>query len=245
MQIEMIGRPDSLAGGPGRAWLTGFERSTMGETFTKAGLPIVADRRLSFNFFERSDNIAFARRGVPAHTLSSYNMHDDYHKPSDDITRVDIPHMTAVIRAGAAAARLLADGVAPRWNPNGRPQQQPAPSTAPTPTPMPVTPAATIPSAKERLATFTTVRLAADTMSLTRRERRMLPLLIDAAREMHDVFWVQAAGRRDSVLSSITDPDARRLAEIIVGPWDRLDDDAPFVPASGRSRPARTSIRAT
>src|SRR5436190_3861844 len=74
LEIEMIGRPDSLAGGPGRAWLTGFERSTMGETFARAGLPIVADRRLDQHFFERSDNIAFAREGVPAPTLSSYNM---------------------------------------------------------------------------------------------------------------------------------------------------------------------------
>src|SRR5688572_21672343 len=41
MEIEMIGRPDSLAGGAGRAWLTGYERSTMGEMFAGAGLPIV------------------------------------------------------------------------------------------------------------------------------------------------------------------------------------------------------------
>jgi hypothetical protein len=122
MEIEMIGRPDSAAGGPGRGWLTGFDRSTMGEMFAQAGLPIVADKRLDQHFFERSDNIAFARQGVPAHTLSSYGMHDDYHKPSDDLAHVDIAHMTAVIRAGAAAARLLADGPAPRWNPNGRPE---------------------------------------------------------------------------------------------------------------------------
>ena len=109
LQIEMIGRPDSLVGGPGRAWLTGFERSTMGETFARAGLPIVADKRLEHRFFERSDNIAFARLGVPAHTLSSYNMHGDYHQPSDELSRTDIAHMTAVIRAGAAGARLLAD----------------------------------------------------------------------------------------------------------------------------------------
>ncbi len=31
MEIEMIGRPDSMAGGHGKAWLTGFDRSTMGE----------------------------------------------------------------------------------------------------------------------------------------------------------------------------------------------------------------------
>jgi hypothetical protein len=239
LDIEMIGRPDSLAGGPGRAWLTGFERSTMGETFARAGLPIGADKRLDQQFFERSDNIAFARLGVPAHTLSSYNMHTDYHQPSDDLAHVDIPHMTAVIRAGAAAARLLADGVAPRWNANGRPESQRRPTpTPPTPTPMPISPAPTISAGPEEvLAKFISVKLQADTASLTRNERRMLPLLIDAAREMHDVFWVQVIGPRDSVLGSITDPAARRLADVMVGPWNRLEDNAPFVARVGPKPP--------
>jgi hypothetical protein len=239
LEIEMIGRPDSLAGGSGRAWLTGFERSTMGDIFARAGLPIGPDKRLDQQFFERSDNIAFARLGVPAHTLSSYNMHTDYHEPSDDLAHVDIPHMTAVIRAGAAAARLLADGVAPRWNPNGRPapQRRLAP-TPPNPTPMPVSPAPTISAGPEEvLAKFITVKLEADTASLTRSERRMLPLLIDAAREMHDIFWVQVIGPRDSVLSSITDPAARRLAEVMVGPWNRLEENAPFVAGVGPRPP--------
>ena len=239
LEIEMIGRPDSLAGGPGRAWLTGFERSTMGETFARAGLPIGPDKRPDQQFFERSDNIAFARQGVPAHTLSSYNMHTDYHEPSDDLAHVDIPHMTAVIRAGAAAASLLADGVAPRWNANGRPA---APRrltpTPPTPTPMPVSPAPTLSAGPEEvLAKFITVKLETDTASLTRNERRMLPLLIDAAREMHDEYWVQVIGPRDSVLSSIQDPAARRLADVMVGPWNRLEDNAPFVRGVGPKPP--------
>ena len=239
LEIEMIGRPDSLAGGRGRAWLTGFERSTMGETFARAGLPIGADKRLDQQFFERSDNIAFARLGVPAHTLSSYNMHTDYHEPSDDLAHVDIPHMTAVIRAGAAAARLLADGVAPHWNPNGRPEAQRRPTpTPPTPTPMPVSPAPTISAGPEEvLAKFTTVKLEPDTASLTRNERRMLPLLIDAAREMHEIYWMQVIGPKDSVLASIKDPAARRLADVMVGPWNRLEGNAPFVAGVG-PRPA-------
>jgi hypothetical protein len=213
LQIEMIGRPDSMAGGAGRAWLTGFERSTMGETFARAGLPITADKRPEHNFFERSDNIAFARLGVPAHTLSSYDMHGDYHQPSDDMSRV----------------------VAPRGNPKGLPERaRRLTPTPPTPTPMPVSPAPTISAGPEEvLAKFTTVKLVADTASLTRNERRMLPLLVDAAREMHDVFWIQVIGPRDSVLSAIADPAARRLAEVMVGPWNRLEDDAPFVPGVG------------
>ncbi|HEY7877877.1 MAG TPA: M20/M25/M40 family metallo-hydrolase [Gemmatimonadaceae bacterium] len=121
LEIEMIGRPDSLAGGPGRGWLTGFDRSTMGEMFARAGLPIVPDRRPSQNFFMRSDNIAFARRGIPAHTLSSFALHTDYHEPSDELSRIDFAHMTELIDAAARAVRLLADGPAPHWNPGGRP----------------------------------------------------------------------------------------------------------------------------
>jgi hypothetical protein len=121
LEIEMIGRPDSLAGGVGRAWLTGYERSTMGDELAANGIPIVPDKRLDQHFFERSDNIAFAQRGIPAHTLSSFNLHSDYHQPSDDITRVDFVHMAGVINAGAKAVRLLTDGPRPEWKPGGRP----------------------------------------------------------------------------------------------------------------------------
>jgi Zn-dependent M28 family amino/carboxypeptidase len=94
----------------------------MGEMFTRAGLPIVADRRLDQQFFERSDNIAFARRGIPAHTLSSFNLHADYHTAADEARRIDYGHMTLVVRAAARAARLLADGPAPVWKPGGQPR---------------------------------------------------------------------------------------------------------------------------
>jgi len=125
LEIEMIGRPDSLAGGPGRAWLTGYERSTMGDALAAAGIPIVPDRRLDQQFFQRSDNIAFAQAGIPAHTLSSFNLHTDYHRPSDDVSKVDFDHMAAVINAAAKAARLLSDGPKPAWKPGGRPAPRP------------------------------------------------------------------------------------------------------------------------
>ncbi|MGH7653452.1 MAG: M20/M25/M40 family metallo-hydrolase [Gemmatimonadaceae bacterium] len=121
LEIEMIGRPDSLAGGEGRAWLTGYERSTMGDELAANGIPIVPDKRPAQQFFQRSDNIAFARRGIPAHTLSSFNLHADYHQPSDEISKVDFVHMAGVINAGARAVRLLTDGPKPEWKPGGRP----------------------------------------------------------------------------------------------------------------------------
>jgi hypothetical protein len=121
MEVEMIGRPDSLAGGPGKGWLTGYDRSTMGEMLKAAGVPIVPDPHPQMHFFERSDNIVFAQMGIPAHTLSSYNLHSDYHQPSDEVSRIDFAHVTGVIRAGAMAARILADGPAPTWKAGGRP----------------------------------------------------------------------------------------------------------------------------
>jgi len=122
--VEMIGRPDSLAGGPGAVWLTGFERSTMGALLREAGIPIIPDPRPEQHFFERSDNYAFARRGIVAHTLSTYDLYADYHRPSDEVRFVNPAHMTQVINAAARAVRLLADGPAPQWAPGGRPEEQ-------------------------------------------------------------------------------------------------------------------------
>jgi hypothetical protein len=119
--IEMIGRPDSLAGGPGKAWLTGYERSTMGDMLKASGIPLVPDPRPDQNFFRRSDNYALALRGVVAHVMSSYNMHGDYHRPSDEASRADPLHMAQVIEAAARAVRLLSDGPKPEWKPGGKP----------------------------------------------------------------------------------------------------------------------------
>lgn len=121
LEIEMMDRPDSLAGGVGKAWLTGYERSTMGDTLAAHGIPIVKDPRPDQNFFQRSDNIAFARMGIPAHTLSSFDLHRDYHQADDEVRLANFEHMAGVITAATAAVRLLADGFTPVWHPGGKP----------------------------------------------------------------------------------------------------------------------------
>jgi hypothetical protein len=121
IQIEMIGRPDTAAGGPGRAWLTGYERSTMGPTLAAAGLPVIADPRPSQSFFTRSDNIVFARLGVVAHTLSSFGLHGEYHTVDDEVEHVDFDHMTTMVGLTADALRVIANGPRLTWNPGGRP----------------------------------------------------------------------------------------------------------------------------
>ena len=83
------------------------------------------------------------------------------------------------------------------------------------------------------LAKYATVRLTTDLAALTPREREMIPLLIEAARPMDEIYWYQAYGARDSLLASLADPRLRRYAEINYGPWDRLANDSPFVAGVG------------
>jgi len=88
-----------------------------------------------------------------------------------------------------------------------------------------------------RLGQYTPVKLEVDTTALTPRQRQMLPLLVAAARQMNAAYWQEAYGNGDSQLATLSDPQLRRYVEINVGPWDRLDDFAAFVPGVG-PRPA-------
>src|SRR5688500_8317444 len=62
------------------------------------------------------------------------------------------------------------------------------------------------------LAKYTTIRLQADSGSLSARERQMLPILVEAARQMDAVYWQQVYGDRAALLAAIADPQARRFA---------------------------------
>jgi hypothetical protein len=84
-----------------------------------------------------------------------------------------------------------------------------------------------------RLAKYTPVRLTADLSTLTEKERQMIPLLIDAAKAMDRIYWVEAYGSADEILNATHDAEARRFVEINYGPWDRLDGNAPFLPGVG------------
>ena len=77
----------------------------------------------------------------------------------------------------------------------------------------------------ERLDQYTSFRLEADLSGLTEGQRRMLPLLIEAAGIMDDIFWEQAYGSPDSLLNALGDDRYRRFAAINYGPWDRLNGD--------------------
>jgi hypothetical protein len=89
------------------------------------------------------------------------------------------------------------------------------------------------PTIAQKLAQYTPVRLTADLSVLSERERRMIPLLIQAAQEMDTIFWQEAYPSRDSLLRTVGDSATRAYVQLNYGPWDRLDGNAPFVPGVG------------
>jgi hypothetical protein len=121
LQFEMIGRPDPMVAAQ-TLWLTGYERSTLGAELARHGARLVPDPHPEQSFFTRSDNIRFAQRGVVAHTVSSYGLHTDYHRPGDEIDTIDFAHMTEAIRSLLEPIRQLAESTfRPQWMPGGCP----------------------------------------------------------------------------------------------------------------------------
>ena len=92
-------------------------------------------------------------------------------------------------------------------------------------------------SMASRIAEYSTVKLTADTSSLTAKEKQMLPLLIDAAKAMDPIFWEQTWGSRDSLFATVNDEGIRRFIDINYGPYDRLANNAPFIPEVGPRLP--------
>jgi len=89
------------------------------------------------------------------------------------------------------------------------------------------------PTIEQKLAQYTPVRLTPDLSGLSERERRMIPLLIEAGQEMDTIFWQQVYPARDSLLAAVRDSATREYILINYGPWDRLDDNAAFVTGVG------------
>ncbi len=112
--IEMIGKP--AVEGPNTAWITGFDRSDFGTILQEAVEGTVfnfyADPYPDQNLFYRSDNATLARLGVPAHSISTtpIDVDTDYHQASDEVSTLDLEHMTNAIKAIAAGAATIISG---------------------------------------------------------------------------------------------------------------------------------------
>jgi Zn-dependent M28 family amino/carboxypeptidase len=112
VNLEMLGVPQY---GKNNVFITGYDYSSLPSILEKefASTPVKVKKGPSEEkeLFKRSDNYSFVKKGVPAHTIMSSDDDDKcYHQPCDEIKRIDIAHMTTIIKAITVATRTLING---------------------------------------------------------------------------------------------------------------------------------------
>jgi hypothetical protein len=122
INLEQVGRTDDSEGPRLKAAsMTGFDFSSVGETFAEVGKQVGVEVQKhpqnSDAFFGRSDNQALADLGIPAHTLCTAFMFPEYHAAGDHWEKVDYENMALVDRMIAVGVLAIAnDPEPPRWN---------------------------------------------------------------------------------------------------------------------------------
>ena len=90
---------------------------------------------------------------------------------------------------------------------------------------------------KARLEIYAPFALNADISHLSEKEKQMLTLLFEVAEIMNDIFWQQAIGNEQNFLKRISDKTTKEFAIINYGPWDRLNNNKPFISGIGVKPP--------
>jgi len=84
---------------------------------------------------------------------------------------------------------------------------------------------------------FVSFTLTTDLTVLTEKERQMLPLLLEAAKVMEEIFWHEAFGIKDELFAKNWDEHTQKFLKINYGPWERLNNNEPFLAEYG-AKPA-------
>ncbi|HEX2076841.1 MAG TPA: M20/M25/M40 family metallo-hydrolase [Longimicrobium sp.] len=121
VNVDMIGRnaPDSVV-------VIGKDYSTLGdlanrldEAHPELNLTLADDIWPQERFFFRSDHFNFARKEIPAIFFFS-GVHEDYHRPSDEVEKIDLDKATRISRMVFYLVYEIAnDPQRPRWDPEG------------------------------------------------------------------------------------------------------------------------------
>ena len=84
-----------------------------------------------------------------------------------------------------------------------------------------------------KLDQYVQVKLTTDMSKLDDNEKKVLVHLIKAVKYMNPAYWPQTYGDKNELMSKVKDDLTKKYIEINYGPWDRLDDNKPFVDGYG------------
>lgn len=85
----------------------------------------------------------------------------------------------------------------------------------------------------KNLASYKILPLKTDLSTLSEVEKQTLRHLIDAAKVADEIFWIQAWGDKNSLIEKTKNDTLRKFIQLNYGPWDRLNNNAPFVQGIG------------
>lgn len=91
--------------------------------------------------------------------------------------------------------------------------------------------------AQQHVGDYAPVKLTADLSGLDADQKKMVALLVEAADSMNAIWWQQSVADKDALLARIHDDATRKLFDLNYGPWDRLNNDHPFVDSVGARPP--------
>ncbi len=116
--------------------------------------------------------------------------------------------------------------------------QRQAPEPAASTAPAQPAPDAASAYAAEHAGDYARVPLKADLSKFDERTRQMIARLVEASDVMNAIYWKQSwDGDREQLLSRAPDAATRELVEVNFGPWDRLNEDKPFIAGIGARPP--------
>ena len=87
---------------------------------------------------------------------------------------------------------------------------------------------------KERLSQYASFTLTTDLSQFNANEKEMLSYLIDACQSIDEIFWLQTYGNKDTLFSKLKTAEEKQYCSINYGPWDRLNDNEPFIEGVGK-----------
>ena len=116
----------SRAGGLHSRSLEVLDQRGIVERFVSQGLkyPVLHAHPVALNIGDLPSrhNYTLALCGVVAHTVSSFGLHTDYHRASDEVSKVDFPFMTRSIHSMIKPIAWLANSnFKPAWLPGMAP----------------------------------------------------------------------------------------------------------------------------
>jgi hypothetical protein len=86
---------------------------------------------------------------------------------------------------------------------------------------------------KARPEIYAKVALTTDLSQLSENEKQVIPLLIEAAKLMDEIFWKESIPKNTVVDLTSLSPDQQLFYNLNYGPWDRLDNFKSFVSGVG------------